>query len=98
LKVPQIAFRSEIESLPACAVTPLIINVGDPPTEYFSLSALWILNSGYRPFSHESLFSRFAITSNSLSVAVVHVSRAALSMFSESRHPSPSPAVKKQVK
>ena len=36
----QIAFSRDTESRPACACAPLMISVGDPPTWYFSLSAL----------------------------------------------------------
>ncbi len=97
-KAAQIAFSRDIESRPTFAFTPLIISVGDPPTSYFSLSALWILNCGNLPFIHFDLSFRFSIIANSLSVAVVHVSSFVLSIPVESRHPGPSPASRKHVR
>lgn len=97
-KAAQIVFRRETESLPDCAVTPLITNVGEPPTEYFSLSDLWISNLGYLPLSHVDLSSRFSVTLNSASALVVHVASFAVSIPVEARHPFPSPAVRKQVR
>ena len=89
LNASQIALSSEIESRPACDLTPLIINVGEPPTWYFSLSVLWMLNSGNRPFIHVDWSARFASTSNSASVAVVHVVSCALFIPTSSMHVSP---------
>lgn len=97
-KAEQIALSREIESRPACAVTPLITRVGDPPTEYFSLSALCMSNLGNRPLNHEDWSSRFAITLNSSSVASVQVVSAVLSIPVESIHPAPSPASRKHVR
>ena len=94
----QLASSRETESRPACAFTPLIISVGEPPTSYFSLSALWVLNSGNRPFSHSDWSFRFFVISNSASAFVVHVSSLFLSIPVDVRHPSPSPASRKQVR
>lgn len=97
-KAAQIALSSETESRPACAVTPLITKVGEPPTEYFSLSALLMLNNGYLPLSHFDLSSRFSVTLNSASAAVLQVASEAVLIPVELRHPDPSPASRKQVR
>jgi len=86
LKAPQIAFNRDTESRPACASAPLMISVGDPPTPYASFSVLWISNLGNLPLSHEDWSSRFAITLNSASAAVVHVVSFALLIPTLSRH------------
>ena len=93
LKAPQIAFSRDTESRPACAFAPLIISVGEPPTWYFSLSALWMSNLGNRPFIHVDWSFRFARTLNSLSVFVVHDSNCALLIPTSAMHDSPSSGV-----
>jgi len=93
LKAPQIAFSRDTESRPACACAPLITSVGEPPTWYFSLSALWMLNNGNLPLSHEDWSSRFASTLNSASVLVVHVSSFALLIPISVIHAAPSSGV-----
>ncbi len=98
LKAPQIAFSRDMESLPACAFTPLIISVGEPPIWYFSFSALWISNLGNFPLSHEEVSSRFAITLNALSVASTQAERVALFIPVSSIQPAPSPAVRKHIR
>ena len=86
LKAPQIAFSRDTESRPACACAPLITSVGEPPTLYFSLSALWISNLGNLPFIHVDLSFRFAITLNSVSVFDVHEESCALFIPTSSIH------------
>ena len=86
LNAPQIVFSRDIESRPACAVTPLITSVGEPPTWYLSFSGLWMLNSGNRPFSHVDWSFRFASTLNSLSVLVAHDDSCALLIPISSMH------------
>ena len=86
LKAPQIAFSRDTESRPACACAPLITSVGEPPTPYFSFSALWMSNLGNCPLSHEDLSFRFFITLNSLSVFVMHEDSCALLIPTSSMH------------
>ncbi len=93
LNVSQIALSSETESRPACDWTPLIINVGEPPTRYLSFSALWMSNLGNRPFSHVDWSFRFASTLNSASVLAVHVDSFVLSIPVSSIHAAPSAGV-----
>ena len=93
LNAPQIAFSRDTESLPACASAPLIISVGEPPTWYFSLSALLMSNNGYRPFSHVDWSAKFASTLNSASVLVVHAESFALSIPTSLRHAASSAGV-----
>ena len=98
LKAPQIAFSRDMESLPACAFTPLIISVGEPPIWYFSFSTLWISNLGNFPLNHEASSSRFAITLNASSVASTQADRVALFIFISSMQLAPSPAPRKQIR
>ena len=94
----QIASSKETESRPACAFAPLIISVGEPPTWYFSLSVLWMLNSGNRPFNHSDSSFRFLVISNSASAFVVHVSSLSLSIPVDVKHSAPFPSSRKQVR